>query len=338
MISPATVVGNGADTVPITVTVNFNNSQGGQQSIVIQATDKLGATSTKAILVRVSDPIKWRLNVTVSNNNGGFQNLTFGKGARATDGLDSNFCEYALPPIPPADVFDSRWVINDKSGTVGSLRDFRDSTLPTPSIYQGIVQAGGNGNQTNYPVFISWNLKNVPNPKSILTPGGDGLLWLRDRFGGSLFNINMATGKGYVGAQVQLLTNVGGDPNAVSLQISNTQVTGFFILSDPLSSVEELPGGLTPAAYVLEQNYPNPFTPMTNIRFALPAEQNTKLEVIDVMGRVIATLVNDKVQSGYYNVTWNGKDDFGNVVGAGVYFYRLSAGGHFEMKQMTLLK
>jgi hypothetical protein len=341
-INPQTIPGGaGSDSVPITVTITLNNSANYGQVIPVQieVTDKFGAKSIKTINVRLSNRVAWDMKITASNNNGGFQDLIFGKGFHATDGIDSSFCEYPLPPIPPQDVFDSRWVINDPSGTQGSLYDFRDSTLNTPSTYQGIIQAGGNGNgsgnQTNYPIFITWDKSTAPSTAPY--PTGAGNLYLVDRFGGTVFNINMAKGTGFTGAQVQLLQNVGGNPNVVSLQINNSQVTGFFIVSDPADYVAPT-SNLTPSAFTLEQNYPNPFNAATNIKFGLPLQENTKLEVIDVMGRVIATLVNGQEPSGYYNVAWDGKDAAGNYVGAGVYFYRLSAGNHVEMKQMTLMK
>jgi len=339
-INPQTIPGTGSDSVPISVTITLSSTAqfGKVIPVVLQVTDKFGVSTTKTIDVRISNPVAWDMDITTSNNNGGFQRLTFGKGYLATDGIDSTFCEYPLPPIPPQDVYDARWVINDQSGTQGSLFDFRDSTLNTPSIYQGIIQAGGNGNggnQTNYPIFISWKKTSVPS--SVPYPNGAGNLYIVDRFGGTVFHLNMGLAQGFMGAQVQLLTNVGGDPDSVSLEINNSQVTGFFIVSDPLNSVQPS-SNLTPTAFSLEQNYPNPFNLTTNIQFALPSQQNTKLEVIDVMGRVIATLVNDMQPSGYYNVAWDGKDAAGNSVEPGVYFYRLSAGNHVEMKQMTLMK
>jgi hypothetical protein len=159
---------------------------------------------------------------------------------------------------------------------------------------------------------------------------------LRDQFGGNVFNVAMRSASGFVGPQVTLINPTNGDADLVTLQINNTGVTGFFIVQDPLGAVTQEAG--TPGTFALGQNYPNPFNPTTNIHFDLASGENTRLEVIDVMGRVIATLVNDKMAAGSYSATWDGKDQNGTEVGSGVYFYRLSAGNFVEMKQMTMMK
>ena len=133
------------------------------------------------------------LNLGVANNNGGFQQLTLGKGSQATVGIDSKFCEFVLPPVPPLSVFDARWEINDsKLGVVGTYNDFRDSSLTQIETWQGNVQAGGDVNQSYYPLYLSWNTKSIPtNPP--VGHQSEGQLFIRDQFGGSAFNLNMAT-------------------------------------------------------------------------------------------------------------------------------------------------
>lgn len=328
-ISP-NVIGGAGDasmkTGNTTVHMSFNNPIGGQVTVTIRATDRSGATTDRKIIVFVSRKPAWRMNLLVGNNNGAYQNLTFGTGYRATAMLDQDYCEFALPPIPPKDVFDARWSLSDTSGSYGTLRDFRDSTLTSVSTYQGLVQAGGNN--TNYPIYMQWSKKAIP--------ANANQLFIRDRVGGRVFNVNMRTATPFTASLVQLIYPNPNDSDVVRLQVSNTQITGFTIVQDPLNSITEISG--MPGSFELAQNYPNPFNPTTTIRFSVPTEQQTRLEVIDVMGRVIATLVNDKVGAGTYNVTWDGMDQAGNVVGSGVYFYRLSAGNFVEMKQMTMMK
>lgn len=327
-ITPSVIAGTGDNvmkTATVTVHMAFTNPIGGQVVVVIRVTDAGGAYTDRKILVNISRKTTWRMDLTVGNNNGATQQLTFGAGYRATRTLDADYCENALPPIPPRDVFDARWELTDTTGTVASVRDFRDSTLQATSTYQGLIQAGGNNSIENYPVYIIWNKKSVPT--------GEGAFHLKDRVGGLVFDINMATATGFLGPQVQIIPV---DADVSKLLISNTQVTGFYVVHEPSSSVSGL--GTAPVNFELAQNYPNPFNPTTVIRFGIPTEQHTRLEVIDVMGRVIATLVNDKMSAGTYNVTWDGMDHAGNVVGSGVYFYRLTAGNFVEMKQMSLLK
>lgn len=330
-------VSSGQNNVPIHLNIRQSSGVGTPIIITIKATDNQnGASSTKEILVHLSNPVAWDVNLGVANNSGGFQTLTFGKGFQATDGIDTAFCEFVLPPVPPLGVFDARWDINDpKQGEVGTYNDFRDSTPTTIATWQSSIQAGGDVNQSYYPIYISWDSSKIITPKKGVP--SEGQLFLKDQFGGSAFNVNMKTlaGAQYLGPQVQLVPAQA--PYTVTLQVNNANVKGFFIVNDPLSAVNENDGDI-PSAMQLGQNYPNPFTSSTNIEFALPDQQSTRLEVIDVMGRVIATLVNSVKQPGSYNVSWDGTDTYGNSVVTGVYFYRLTAGSHVEMKQMTIIK
>ena len=96
--------------------------------------------------------------------------------------------------------------------------------------------------------------------------------------------------------------------------------------------------GPVPTTFVLNQNYPNPFNPTTNIEFALPQHETVKLEVYDILGRLVTTLANSDMAAGTYRVTWNGKDSNGQSVASGLYLYRLQAGSFSAVKKMLMLK
>ena len=93
-----------------------------------------------------------------------------------------------------------------------------------------------------------------------------------------------------------------------------------------------------PSAISLNQNYPNPFNPQTEIAFGLPNSDFVNLEVYDVMGRKVTTLVNEEMAAGVHRVIWNGTNDNGNNVSSGVYFYRLTQSGNTITKKMIMLK
>ncbi len=93
-----------------------------------------------------------------------------------------------------------------------------------------------------------------------------------------------------------------------------------------------------PTEFSLSQNYPNPFNPSTTIQFSLPGASDVRLEVLNILGQVVATLVNDQQEAGYHTIDWNGKDGGGNSVASGIYFYRITAGDYQESKKMLLLK
>ena len=94
-----------------------------------------------------------------------------------------------------------------------------------------------------------------------------------------------------------------------------------------------------PAAFSLASNYPNPFNPATTIRYALPQAADVRLTVYNVVGQVVRTLVAEHQSAGRYLVAWDATNDNGHSLSAGIYFYRLQAGGEFHaVKKMLLLK
>jgi hypothetical protein len=96
--------------------------------------------------------------------------------------------------------------------------------------------------------------------------------------------------------------------------------------------------GTVPTEYALNQNYPNPFNPTTNISFALPNKESVRLEVYDILGKLVTTLVDREMGSGTYTVAWDGKDMNGSKLTSGVYFYRLQAGSFSAVKKMVMVK
>jgi PKD repeat protein len=98
-------------------------------------------------------------------------------------------------------------------------------------------------------------------------------------------------------------------------------------------------GDVMSVRYSLEQNVPNPFNPMTTIYFELPEPATVRLQVFDVSGRMVRNLLNGaSLGAGRQDIVWNGKDDSGLQVAAGVYFYHLNAGTFNQTKRMVLVK
>jgi hypothetical protein len=94
-----------------------------------------------------------------------------------------------------------------------------------------------------------------------------------------------------------------------------------------------------PAEYALEQNYPNPFNPSTQIAFTIPEASNVTLEIYNMLGEKVSTLVDSRrLSAGRYEYTWNGKDNFGGRLSSGVYLYRIQAGEFVQIKKMMMLK
>ena len=93
------------------------------------------------------------------------------------------------------------------------------------------------------------------------------------------------------------------------------------------------PYAIVPKDYELSQNYPNPFNPETKIKFGLPKSGIVKLNIYDVSGRVVSELINQNMNPGTFEVTWNGSS-----YSSGAYFYKLEADGFTETKKMILVK
>jgi uncharacterized delta-60 repeat protein len=94
----------------------------------------------------------------------------------------------------------------------------------------------------------------------------------------------------------------------------------------------------SPSEFVLSQNYPNPFNPTTKIEFTLAKSGFVTLQIYDVVGRKVRTLVSEELSSGYKSVSWDGKNEDGEEVASGIYFYQLKVGDFSEPKKMLLLK
>ncbi len=93
-----------------------------------------------------------------------------------------------------------------------------------------------------------------------------------------------------------------------------------------------------PASFALHQNYPNPFNPTTEISFSLPEASTVKLDIFNLLGQHVITLVDNAREAGTHSVVWNGTDSFGRHVSSGVYFYRFQAGDFVKAKKMMMLK
>jgi len=97
-------------------------------------------------------------------------------------------------------------------------------------------------------------------------------------------------------------------------------------------------GAAMPERFCLYQNHPNPFNPATTIRFDLPAPAHARLDIFNILGQRVATLIDRDMPAGSHAVRWDGRDGNGRAVASGVYFYRLNAGTDVDKRKMILLK
>jgi hypothetical protein len=95
---------------------------------------------------------------------------------------------------------------------------------------------------------------------------------------------------------------------------------------------------MLPGTFVLLQNHPNPFNPTTEIEFVIPERAQVKLQIFNILGEKIVTLVDRNLDRGHKVVDWDGKDAQGREVSTGIYFYRLQAANFIQTKKMVLLR
>ncbi len=119
--------------------------------------------------------------------------------------------------------------------------------------------------------------------------------------------------------------------NAINLRV---------LEADPSTGVRQLDLAIiTPDDYTIEQNYPNPFNPSTTIRFSLPINKEVSLVVYDMLGREVKTLLsNQELNKGFYEITWEGLNNFDQQVASGNYIATLKYGNFSKSIKMSLMK
>ena len=246
-------------------------------------------------------------NVTVDGGQGNAYDLIFGFSPDATDGFDDG-TDVLAPPAPPPPAFDAtlKW---------GDLR-----------YYTKIV----NGDSLDliehiWDIQLQYDTNNTINLTWDNTGWSDlGTFVLQDAFDGALgINIEMTDSTSLT------LTNPAF--NILKLKVTPNGTSGSF-----LSTVKNC--GKIPADFSLHGNYPNPFNPVTTIRYSLSIWANVTVSVYNLMGQQIIDLVNRYHDAGFHQVAWSGIDDVGNTVPSGVYFYIVTTKDESLTGKMLLMK
>jgi hypothetical protein len=131
------------------------------------------------------------------------------------------------------------------------------------------------------------------------------------------------------------LENVeANDPDGNATPFDTSNVVCATVITDVQAAEINIPD-----TFSLRHNYPNPFNPETNIHYGLPEAADVTLQVFNIRGQLVRTLVEEFKSAGFYTVRWDGKDAVGISVPSGPYFYRIKAGDKFvQTSKMTLLK
>ena len=238
----------------------------------------------------------------------------------------------------------------NKGGSWTCINSFTMDTMTFNAYTLGVcgtdLVAGGFGAESNFNggVFITAN---------------DGANWTESNFNSPIdaiafsgTNIFVGTSSGYNDGGVFLSDNNGVSWKAVnaaffnsdSLDISALAVSGSYLfagtaygiwrisLSEIITGINNQQSNL-PNRFSLSQNYPNPFNPTTIINYSIPKTSLVTIKVYDVLGREVATLVNEEKYAGNYSVQFSG-----SKLSSGIYFYRIQAGSFVQTKKLLLLK
>jgi hypothetical protein len=218
-----------------------------------------------------------------------------------------------------------------------------DSTIDSPLDVTVNARIIGNFNQDKYEDLL-WGIPSIGGGDAYIYLGGNPLDTAVDWF-------HRDWEVGDYGAQVGSsdINGDGVDEAVVGdpgwwLANPDAPIGRVYIYKNPYTEVED-EKNLLPHSFSLGQNYPNPFNPTTTIPFSLKTQGSmlkglvhTTLIIYNILGQEIRTLVNEEKMPGDYKVVWNGKNERGEAVGSGIYFYRIQAGSFTKTAKMSLLK
>lgn len=105
-----------------------------------------------------------------------------------------------------------------------------------------------------------------------------------------------------------------------------------------ITAIDNPDNNVLPKKYILQQNYPNPFNPQTTISFSIPENGEIWLDIYNIYGQLVKTLIGGNKEAGSHSVIWNATNNNGNKVSSGIYFYRLKANDFIQTKKLLLLK
>ena len=197
---------------------------------------------------------------------------------------------------------------------------------------------------TNYPVFkvysspqekIGMLIATIDLMKNagILNTGNANSL--KSKLNAALDKIS----QGKINAAINILNAFKNQINALVNSNKLTPAQGEALVERTDALIEQISGEniqhivQIPKEFKLDQNYPNPFNPITRIDYSLPFDSKVSLQIFDVLGREVVTLVNENQRAGYYSIDFNA-----SKLASGIYYYRMITGDFKAIKKMVLIK
>ena len=199
-----------------------------------------------------------------------------------------------------------------------------DKTKPTAT---ASAPSSSGGNSFNIPVVADDNLSGVSFVELWYRFNGSSWLKYPGKYSSSPIAFDSPFGAGTYDFEA-VATDVAGNIETLHLITESSTLVTDVNAREPL-----------PTEFALQQNYPNPFNPTTTIEFALPQPEKVRILVYDVSGNLVRALVDgQQLPQGTHRQSWNGRNDRGEQVSSGMYFYRLQAGKFSQTRKMLLVK
>jgi len=352
-ITPNTVDGQLTltDTTTVRVCFGFNEDENyfatnppPAEYITLHVTDANGHVDNIQYAVNIGDVPTFecvvciRNAVTPNHPLQDMEKLTFGAGRFGTEDLDARYCEFEIPPAPHQAAFDTRWQLPILGKITGTYVDVRRDTNQFANIVWQLGFQAGNDNVGGqggglFPIEICWSRSCLDTAHLSGTFRG-GHFYLRNPQNSASYSIDMFTGLGPIDNSNYTLLQNGSD--TLCLQIRDIKQGNALIVFQPaLSGVED--NNATPK-YALEQNYPNPFSNTTTVNFSVAERANVRIDIYDLKGTLVKSLVNEQLDPGSYPITWDGTDMSGADMASGTYIAKMTAGTFSSTVKMTLEK
>ena len=209
----------------------------------------------------------------------------------------------------------------------GTNQNYVQSALHTPSSYGGTTNLGGqyiSNASTEFNIYcLEWT------PEQMIFSVNDYVHYT--------YNPSVQNSETWPFDSAQyLLLNIAIEPSVTSsfieseMEIDYVRVYEASTLSTQTQTV--------PVYFNVFQNFPNPFNPVTTLRYDLPETGLVNITIYDMLGRQVKTLINQTQDAGYKSVIWDATNDYGKPVSAGIYLYQIQAGEYISTKKMVLLK
>mgnify|MGYP000580736373 CR=1 FL=1 len=274
----------------------------------------IGENSFLPVLARKNNTVStgddFTLRLTISTDEITDKWNYIGTRSDATDGFDYQY-DAPVPPTRP-ETPKIAYLVNDDNSL---MRDIR-ATIGMDEVKLWTLNI--DGLEIGELVTISWQRNNIPNEFDC----SQGIEQINEMYSLELNDptadehIDMRTTDHYTFTYTGI-RNLNISVSATYLEAENNKI---------------------PEQFVIEKNIPNPFNANTEIRFGIPQDGNVCIEILDISGKLVNILTDDEYQSGWHSILWAGKDNNGDDVSTGIYFYRIRTECDVKVGRMILLR